>query len=183
MIFNKQKLIEVNFTIKSNDSIELPTSITTNKTLFEKLLQKFRFIEEICIKFDANNSYKIFDAVLNNCNYLKKISSSGDVSDNEVMEKFGRVCGQKLKFIYENSGEEQNLMKIFELTPNLETIYFCYRNYNLSDLQIKSDMSDFINEFSRFEKLEKLIIRIVITDSNIGNANLLNPNAKGLIWI
>jgi hypothetical protein len=67
----------------------LPTNITTNKTLFEKLLQKFRFIEEIYIGFEENNSYKIFDSVLNNCNYLKKISSSGDVSDNEVMEKFG----------------------------------------------------------------------------------------------
>jgi hypothetical protein len=124
-----------------------------------------------------------------------------------------------IKFIYENSGEEQNLMKIFELTLNLETIYFSYSSYNLNnfiffpqlkgisfyfelsldhfksftllyhkqiekiDLQIKSDMSDFINEFSRFEKLKKLIIRIVITDSNIGNANLLNPNEKGLIWI
>jgi hypothetical protein len=112
----------------------LPTNITTNKTLFEKLLQKFRFIEEIYIGFEENNSYKIFDAVLNNCNYLKKISSSGDVSDNEVMEKFGRVCGQKLKFIYENRGQEQNLMKIFQLTPNLQTIYFFNRNYNLNNL-------------------------------------------------
>jgi hypothetical protein len=112
----------------------LPTNITTNKTLFEKLLQKFRFIEEIYIGFEENNSYKIFDSVLNNCNYLKKISSSGDVSDNEVMEKFGRICGQKLKFIYENRGQEQNLMKIFQLTPNLQTIYFFNRNYNLNNL-------------------------------------------------
>jgi hypothetical protein len=65
---------------------------------------------------------------------LKKISSSGDVSDNEVMEKFGWVCGQKLKFIYENRGQEQNLMKIFQLTPNLQTIYFFNRNYNLNNL-------------------------------------------------
>ncbi len=112
----------------------MPTNITTNKTLFEKLLQKFRFIEEIYIGFEENNSYKIFDSVLNNCNYLKKISSSGDVSDNEVMEKFGRICGQKLKFIYENRGQEQNLMKIFQLTPNLQTIYFFNRNYNLNNL-------------------------------------------------
>jgi hypothetical protein len=36
---------------------------------------------------------------------------------------------------------------------------------------------------SRFEKLEKLIIRIVITNSNIEIANLFNPKANGLIWI
>ncbi len=60
---------------------------------------------------------------------MKKISSWGDVSDNEVMAKFGQNCGQNLKSIYINSSQGQDLIKILRLTPNLESIHNPFKNF------------------------------------------------------
>jgi hypothetical protein len=147
------------------------------------------------------------------------ISSTGDVSDEEVMKKFGQICGQKLKCIYENSNEEQDLMKICRLTPNLEKIHFSYRNYDFSNeiyfcelkeisfsfnpdlnqfksftsiyrkqikkisLEVRSEIISFLDELSRFEKLENLQIRIRLQNSlnlDLEIENLFNPKANGL---
>jgi hypothetical protein len=130
LIFNKQNIIFVNYNVYQNNSIKVSTNITSDVKLFEKILQKFRFIEEIFTETTGATSYssQIFGAFINNCDHLKKISSSGDVSDNEVMAKFGQNCGQNLKFIYVNSSQEQDLIKIVRLTPNLETIHNSHKN-------------------------------------------------------
>ncbi len=126
LIYNKQKLI-INCNGNKKDVIDLPTNISTDKTLFEKMLQKFRFIEEILILKPRNN--KLFEALIDNCDHLKKITSSEDISDVQEMEKFGTKFGQRLKCILMNSLEAED-MKIFRLTPNLETIH-CLLNNNL----------------------------------------------------
>jgi hypothetical protein len=197
----------------------VPTNITSDGKLFENMLQKFTIIEQIYILCPPNNC-KIFEALINNSNHLKAISSSGDVSNNELIQKFGQNCGQKLKCIYENSNEEQDLKKIFCLTPNLEKIHFFIRNYdfnneiyfcklkeicfplnmNLNDfktftslyhkqieriyLEIRSEMNVVLNELSRYEKLQQLMITINITsNSNLEIEYLFKPKENGLISI
>jgi hypothetical protein len=146
----------------------VPTNITSDGKLFENILQKFGFIEEIYI-FCQTNNCKIFEALINNSNHLKAISSSGDVSTDEVMEKFGQNC-QKLKCIYENSNEEQDLSKIFCLTPNLEKIHFFFRNYDISNEIYFSKLKEIsfplkmnLNHFKTFTSLyHKQIERIYL---------------------
>jgi hypothetical protein len=50
LIFNKQNIIFVNYNVDPNKSIKVPTNITSDVKLFEKILQKFRFIEKIFIQ-------------------------------------------------------------------------------------------------------------------------------------
>jgi hypothetical protein len=218
LIFNKQKSIIINYDKDRKDSIQVPTNITSDRKLLEDILQKFGFIEEIYIFSPTNNS-KIFEALINNSNHLKAISSSGDLSNDEVMEKFGQNCGQKLKCIYENSDEEQDLKKLFSLTPNLEKIHFL-RNYDINNekyfsqlkeicfplnmnlnhfktftslyhkqieriyLEIRSEMNVFLDELSRFEKLQEFKVTVNITsNSNLEIEYLFKPKENGLISI
>ncbi len=63
LIFNRQQSIRINCAEDRKDSIKLSTNITSNKTLFEKLFQKFRFIEEVYISTQREN--KIFESIVN----------------------------------------------------------------------------------------------------------------------
>jgi hypothetical protein len=147
LIYNKQQKIIISCNGNKKDVIDLPINISTNKTLFEKLLQKFRFIEEILILKPRNN--KLFEALIDNCDHLKTITSSGDISDVQEMEKFVTKFGQKLKCILMNSFEPQDMMKIFPLTPNLETIHcLFYSNLGLINKSLFSKLKEI--SFPRF---------------------------------
>jgi hypothetical protein len=169
LIFNKQKSIVINCHKDRKDSIQVSTNITSDRNLFENILQKFAFIEQIYILCPTNNC-KIFEALLNNSNHLKAISSSGDFSNDELIKKFGQNCGQKLKCIYENSNEEQDLKKIFCLTPNLEKINFFIRNYDFNNEIYFSKLKEIcfplnmnLNDFKTFTSLyHKQIERIYL---------------------
>jgi hypothetical protein len=180
LIFNKQNIIFVNYNVDPNNSIIVPINITSDVKLFEKILQKFRFIEEIftITSGATNNSCKIFGALINNCNHLKIISSSGDVSDSEVMTKFVQNCGQNLKSIYLNSSQDQDLIKILRLTPNLELIHNPYKNFyfyneiyfsKLKEIYFSRELN--LNQFKSFTSLyhnqiEKMCLQF---DSEMNN--------------
>jgi hypothetical protein len=124
LIFNRQQSIRINCAEDRKDSIKLSTNITSNKTFFEKLFQKFRFIEEVYISTQREN--KIFESIVNVCNNLKTITSSGDVSNAQEMKTFKEKCGQKLKCLFVNTREVSDVKKLFRLTPNLEKIHYLF---------------------------------------------------------
>ncbi len=121
--FNKQqKLIIINGNYSdSYDTIIIATDFWENNknSIMKCLLKKFKFINELEITFDIN--YQLLAIISNNCQHLRKIAFKGQNIRN-YCEIFGQKCGQKLEIIDIYGLDNEDLVSLLRLTPNLKAM-------------------------------------------------------------
>ncbi len=121
LIFNKQHIIDIQYFLLVNESI--------NIKVFESVLKKCKFINNIIgYEFQFKNEKQFIELIIKYCNDLKSIQFCFNAINDDLIEKFGNKFGHKLKEIktiadYDKSVDTINkYKKLLRLCPNLVSI-------------------------------------------------------------
>jgi hypothetical protein len=128
-VFVKQNTIEVveyplnNKNTLSNLFNRISKNENFNYKIFESVLKKCQFINEVIIE---SKSVQILKLIIKNCNNLKSIAFDFNGISDQLIEEFGLKFGQKLRQIqFINAfGSNDNITKckkLLRLCPNLIT--------------------------------------------------------------
>ena len=148
-----------------------------DKTLLEKLLKKFTFINEF--KFNCIIDGEVLQMICNYCQHLRKISFNGlGNTSEEQLIRFGIKCGNNLQVIefYHNF---DIIKTLFAFTPNvkflvLDIFGYYYKNElnfgeqvftKLETIHIKVyDLQSFIAFTDKYHNYIKVYIYKLITN-------------------
>jgi hypothetical protein len=148
LIYNKQN--KVVFTFYGHNERDSAKNIITNNSIayasngifgvtisiFEKIVKKFKFIQQLVICSDFMLDSKLLEIIYKNCPHLKKfISTSSGIFriTREAFRNFGQRLGQNLEYIrFDNLRVEQTLELLKPMT-SLRYIYFDNKTFSITE--------------------------------------------------